>query len=71
LTFKRLVFAKAQCSKCEGYGHYNYQSPLKSRHASIVPSDDVDKSKVDEDVTVPSGTTSIVEDISVESDTNS
>ena len=24
LTFKTLVNAKAWCSKCEGYGHYDY-----------------------------------------------
>jgi len=24
-TFKRLVNAKARCSKCEGYKHYGYQ----------------------------------------------
>ena len=24
LTFKTLVNAKARCSKCEGYGHYDY-----------------------------------------------
>jgi len=27
LTFKTLVNAKARCSKCEGYGHYDYQYP--------------------------------------------
>jgi len=30
LTFKRLVNANARCSKCEGYGYYDYQCPLES-----------------------------------------
>ena len=28
LTFKTLVNAKARCSKCEGYVHYDYQLSL-------------------------------------------
>ena len=32
LTFKRLINAKARCSKCEGYEHNDYQCPSKSRH---------------------------------------
>ena len=32
LTFKRLINVMARCSKCEGYEHYNYQCPSKSRH---------------------------------------
>jgi len=27
LILKTLVNAKARCSKCEGYGHYDYQYP--------------------------------------------
>jgi len=69
LTFKRLVFVKACCSKCEGYRHYDYQCPSKSQHVSIVSSNDFDKSKVVEDVPVPSETTSIIENILVRSDT--
>ena len=69
LTFKKLVNAKARCTKCERYGHYNYQCPLKSRHVSIVSSDDVDDLKVVKDIHVPSTTTSIIENISVGSDT--
>jgi len=53
-----------------GYGHYDYQCPSKSRHVSIVPSDDVDDSKVGENVHVHSKTTSIIEDVSVGSDTD-
>jgi len=69
LTFKRLVNAKPRCSKCEEYEHYDYQCPSKSRHISIVSGDNVDNSKVVEDVHVPSKTTSIIEDLSVGSDT--
>jgi len=52
LTFKRLVIAKARCFKCEGYGHCDYQCHSKSRHVSIVTSDDVDESKLVEDVPI-------------------
>jgi len=69
LTFKTLVNAKARCSKCEGYGHYDYQCSSESQHVKIVPSDDVDNSKVVENVHVPSNTSSIIEDIIVGSDT--
>ena len=56
LTYKTLVNDNARYSKCEGYGHYDYQCPSKSQHVGIVPSDDVDNSKVVEDVYVPSKT---------------
>jgi len=69
LTLTRLVNTKARCSKCERYGHYDYQCPSKSQPVSIVLSDDVDDSKVIEDVHVPSKITSIIEDVSVGSDT--
>ena len=69
LTFKTLFNAKAQCSKCEGYGHYDYQCISESQHVRTVPSDDVDDSKAIEDVHVPSKTASIIEDISVVSNT--
>ena len=69
LTFKMLVNAKARYSKCKGYGHYDYQCSLESRHVKIVPSDDIDNSKVVEDVYVPSKTAIIIENISVGSDT--
>jgi len=42
LTFKKLVNAKVWCSKCEEYGHHNYQCLSKSRRVSIVISDDGD-----------------------------
>jgi len=51
------------------YEHYDYQCPSKSQHVSIVSSNDVDDSNVVENVHVPSETTSIIEDISVGSDT--
>ena len=65
LSFKMLVNAKAWCSKCEGYGHYDYQCLLESRHVRIVPSDDVDDSKVVKDVHISFKTTSIIKDILV------
>ena len=68
MTFKMLVNAKAQCSKYEGYEHYDYQCPSESQHIRTMSNDDVD-SKVVEDVYVPSKTASIIEDISVGSDT--
>jgi len=46
LTFKRLVNAKTRCSQCERYVHYNYQCPSESQYVSIVPSDNIDDSKV-------------------------
>jgi len=69
LTFKTLVNAKAMYSKCEGYGHYNYQCPSKSQHVRTMPIDDVDDSNVVEDVQVPPKTISIIEDIAVGFDT--
>ena len=69
MTFKRLVNAKARCSESKGYGHYNYQCPSKSQHDSIIPSGDVDDSKIVEYVHVPSKTTSIIEDVLVDFDT--
>ena len=65
LTFTRLVNVKAQCFKCEGYGYYDFQCPLKSRHVSVVSGDDVDDSKVIEDVHISSKTAIIIEDVSV------
>jgi len=47
------------------YRDYDYQYPSKSRYVSILPGDDVDDSKVLEDVYVLSKITSIIENISV------
>ena len=69
-TFKRLVNAKARCSKCEGYKHYGYQWHSESQHVRIVLSDNVDYSKVDENVNILSKITSIVENILVDSGTS-
>jgi len=73
LTFKGRVSIKAweQCSKCKRYGHYDYQCPLKSRHVNIVPNDDVDNSKIVEDVHVHSEISSIIEDTSFDPSTDS
>ena len=46
LTFKTLVNAKTRCFKYEGYGHNNYQCPSESRHVRIVPSNNVDDSRL-------------------------
>jgi len=54
LTFKMLINVKTRYFKCEGYGQYDYQCPSESQHVRIVSSDDVDDSKVIEDVYVPS-----------------
>ena len=56
LTFKTLFNVKAKCSKCERYGHYDYQCPSKSQHVRTVLNEDVDDSKVVENVHVPSKT---------------
>jgi len=69
LTFKMLVNAKAKCSKCEGYRHYDYQCPSECQHVRIVSSDEVDVSKVIEKVHVPCKTVSIIEDTAVGADT--
>jgi len=63
-AFKILVNAKARCSKCERYGHYDYQCPV-----TTMLTDDVDDAKVVEGVHVPSTTASIIEDITVGFDT--
>jgi len=44
--------------------------PSESRHVRIVPSDAIDDWKVDEDVHVPFKAASIIEDISVDFDTD-
>ena len=49
------------CSKCKGYGHYNYQCLSESRRVRIVPSDNVDDLKVVEIVNILPEITSIVE----------
>ena len=71
LTFKTQVKVntKARCSKYKGYVHYDYQYLSESQHVRIVPTDEVDDSKVVEDVQVPPKTANIIEDIAVDSDT--
>jgi len=61
LTFKTLVSGLLSVV----YEHYDYQCPSESQHVRIVSSDDVDDSKVVEDVHVPPKTASIIEDLSV------
>ena len=69
MIFKTLVNAKAGCSKCEGYGHYDYQCLSESQYVKIVSSDEVDISRVIEEVHVPFNTVSIIEDTVVGDDT--
>jgi len=59
-----LVNVKAQCFKCEGHGHYDYQCPSESHHVRTVPSVDIDNSKVAEDVHILSKVASIIGHIS-------
>jgi len=68
LTFKTLVNAKVRCFKCKGYGH-DYQCPSEIQHVRIVSSDEVDVSKVIEEVHVPFNIVSIIEDTAVGVDT--
>ena len=68
MAFKTQVNAKARCSKCEGYRHYDYQRSSVSQHVRIVSSDEVDVSRVIEEVHVPFTTVSIIEDTSVGAD---
>jgi len=70
LTFKTLVNAKTRCSKCKGYVYYDYQYPSESQHVRTVLTNEVDDSKVVEDVQVPPKTVNIIEDIAVDSDTS-
>ena len=56
-TFKTLVNAKARCFKCDGYGHMIICSP---RQHVRLPNDDIDDSKVVENVHISSKTVSII-----------
>ena len=56
--------------KCKGYEHYDYQCPSESQHVKIVPTNDVDDSKIVKNVYVLFKTASIIEDIAVGSDTS-
>jgi len=69
LTFKILVNVKVRCFKFKGYRHYDYQCPSESQHVKTVPIEDVDDSKVIEEVHIPSKTLSIIEYTSVCTDT--
>ena len=66
MIFKTLVNTKARCSKCEGYENYDYQYPSKSQDVRTMPNNDVDESKVVEDIHVPPKTASIIKDKTVD-----
>ena len=52
---------------CEGYGYYDYQRPSESRHVRIVSSNNVNDSKVVDDVNILLEITNIVKKILVDS----
>ena len=52
--FQKVINIKAWCFKCKGYKHYDYRYSSKSQHVRIMPSDDVDDSKIVDDVHIPS-----------------
>ena len=58
--------SQKECSKCEGYRYYDYRCPSKSRHVNIVPSDDVDISKVVKNIHVHFEISSVLEDTSID-----
>ena len=67
--FQKVINIKARCFKCKGYKHYDYQYSSKSQHIRIMPSNNVDDSKVVKNVNILSEITSIIEDALVDSST--
>ena len=47
-----------KCSNCGEFRHNGYQCPSKSQHTNNVQIDDIDNSKIVEDVQIPSEVTS-------------
>ena len=68
LSFKEKFISKyrKQCSKCDGYRLYDYQC-LSIQHTNIIQSDDVDDSRIIEDVYVLSEIATVDEDLLVDS----
>jgi len=52
-----------KCSKCGEFEHYDYQFSSKSQHTDNVQIDDVDNSRIVEDVHIPSEVTNDVDDL--------
>ena len=52
-----------KCSKYGEFGHYDYQCPSKSQHTDNVQIDDIDNSRIAEDVQFPSDVTSDVDEL--------
>ena len=58
-----------KCSKCREFEHYDYQCPSKSQHTDNVYIDDIDNSKIVENVCIPSVVASDVVDELVKTST--
>jgi len=52
-----------KCSKCGEFEHYDYQYPSKSQHTDNVQINDIDNSRIVEDVHIPSEVASDVDDL--------
>ena len=60
--------SSVKCSKCGEYEHYDYECPSMSQHTNDVQIDNIDNSRIIEDVHSPSEVTSNVDDL-IESNT--
>jgi len=60
ITYER---PSIKCSNCEEFEHYNYQCPSKSQHTDNAQIDDIDNSKIVEDVHILSEATSDVDEL--------
>ena len=68
LDFRNTSQCQGPSSKCKGYGHYEYQCFSECQHVRTMSSNDVDDSKVIENIHVTPKTVSIIEDIAVDFD---
>ena len=51
-----------KCFKCGEFGHYDYQCPQKSQHSHIVRTDDINNSRIVDDIYIsPKVTTDVDE----------
>jgi len=58
-----------KCSKCGEFEHYNYWCPSKSQHTDYVQINDIDSSRIVEDVHITSEATSYIIDDLMKSST--